>query len=267
MKKIGFYCLLFIFLIDLQAQIKVRTKPVEYNHGETVLKGILAYDPLLKSIRPGVLLIHDQWGINEFITEQVEELAKLGYIAFAADMYGDGLVEKENKKAAKLAKPFYKDRILMRERATAALQILLQNNKVDKARIAAIGYGFGGTTVLELARSGANLRGVVSFYGKLDTPNPDDAYNIKASVLVMHGAADENISDEDMEDFQKEMESAGIDWQIYIYGNAVHSFSDSKAGDDKSSGYAYNYWADKRSWEALKSPGHLPASRPAPYPW
>ena len=133
------------------------------------------------------------------------------------------------------------------------LEVLMQNNKLDKSRIAAIGYGFGGTTVLELARSGADLRGVVSFYGKLDTPNPDDAYNIKGSVLIMHGAEDEKVSDDELEDFKKEMEQASVDWQIYIYGNAVSSFSDSKAGDDKSSGFAYNYWADKRSWESLKS--------------
>ena len=134
MKRIGLYCLLIIFFINLQAQIKVRTKPVEYAQGEIQLKGILAFDPLLKSIRPGVLLVHDQWGINEFITERLEELAKLGYIAFAIDMYGNGLVEKDNKKAGKLTKPFYEDRVLMRERAMAEPRTVTVAPNVEAAR-------------------------------------------------------------------------------------------------------------------------------------
>jgi dienelactone hydrolase len=253
MKIIGFYIILSIFLFALHAQIKVNTQPVEYKQGDIELKGMLAYDPLLKSIRPGILVIHDRWGINPFIVERIEELAKLGYIAFAVDMFGNGLVETDIKKAKKLTKPFYEDRLLMRERAARGLEVLLQNSKIDRSRIAAIGYGFGGTAVLELARGGVEIRGVVSFYGKLDTPNPDDAFNIKNSVLIIHGADDPNISAEEMADFQKEMKQANIDWTMYIYGNAVSSFSDVKAGDDKSTGIAYNYWADKRSWEALKS--------------
>jgi dienelactone hydrolase len=253
MKKIGLYLLLVVFLNTLQSQIKVKTKPVEYKHGDTVLKGMLSYDPLLKSIRPGVLVIHDQWGLNPFIIERIEELAKLGYIAFAADMFGNGLVESDKKKVKKLTEPFYEDRVLMRERVSAALEILMQSNKLDKMKVAAIGYGFGGTAVLELARGGVELRGFVSFYGKLDTPNPDDALNIKGSVLIIYGADDANITPESIDNFQKEMKRANVDWQIYIYGNAVSAFSDTKTGDDKSTGIAYNYWADKRSWEALKS--------------
>jgi dienelactone hydrolase len=253
MKKIGLYIVVFIYTFTLQAQVKVTTRSVEYKHGDVVLKGMLSYDPLLKSIRPGILVIPDQWGLSPFIIERAEEFAKLGYIVFAADMYGDSLVVKDKKKAKKLTEPFYEDRLLMRQRAAAALEILMQSNKMDKTKVAAVGYGFGGTVVLEMARGGTEVRGVISLYGRLDTPNPANVLNIKSSILVMQGADDLNINQESLENFQEEMKQAGADWQVYIYGNAVSSFSDTKAGDDKSTGIAYNYWADKRSWEALKS--------------
>jgi len=147
---------------------------------------------------------------------------------------------------------FTKDRKKMRERANAGLEILRKNDLAEPKRIAAIGYCFGGTTVLELARGGANLAGVVSFHGGLDTPIPGDAKDIKGSVLVLHGADDPFQPREKVEVFQDEMEKAGVDWQMNIYGGAQHGFTNPEAGSFGIKGVAYNEKADKRSWEAMK---------------
>ena len=140
----------------------------------------------------------------------------------------------------------------MRERADAGLKVLRAEANADPSRIAAIGYCFGGTTVLELARSGADLRGVVSFHGGLDTPNPEDAKNIKGKVLILHGADDPFAPKEQVLALEDEMRKAGVDYQVHLYGGAVHAFTVPEAGNDPSQGAAYNASADKRSWEAMK---------------
>ena len=140
----------------------------------------------------------------------------------------------------------------MRSRAQAGLDVLISQPLVDAKRVAAIGYCFGGGTVLELARSGVDIAGVVSFHGNLDTPRPEDAKNIKAKVLVLHGADDPFVPEKDVSAFQEEMRQAKVDWQMVIYGGAVHSFSNPNSGDDPSTGAAYDARADKRSWEAMR---------------
>lgn len=140
----------------------------------------------------------------------------------------------------------------MRRRAQAALQVLAENKSVDRKKIAAIGYCFGGGTVLELARSGADLAGVVSFHGNLDTPNLVDAKNIKGKILVQHGGSDPYVPAEQLATFEKEMTDAGVNWQVIIYGGAVHSFTNPDSGTDPTKGAAYNEQADKRSWLAMK---------------
>jgi dienelactone hydrolase len=147
---------------------------------------------------------------------------------------------------------YFKDRSLMRARAKAGIQVLKNHELTDSNRIAAMGYCFGGTTVLELARSGADIAGVISFHGALATPNPEDAKNIKAKVLVFHGAEDPFVSQEAVLAFQNEMRKASADWQMVIFGGAVHSFTVQEAGNDPSKGIAYNEKADKRSWEIMK---------------
>ena len=144
------------------------------------------------------------------------------------------------------------DRPLMRERINAALATLNKNPLVDSARVAAIGYCFGGTTVLELARSGADIAGVVSFHGGLDAPDPMDGKNIKGKVLVCHGADDRASSPQDITAFENEMRQGGVDWQLIKYGGAVHAFTQPMAGNDNSKGAAYNEKADLRSWAAMK---------------
>jgi dienelactone hydrolase len=231
----------------------MHTETVEYKQGTTVCEGYLAYDDAVQGRRPAVLVIHQWTGLNDYVRSRCQQLAKLGYIAFGADIYGKGVRPQTPDEAGKEAGKYRGDRALLRTRANAALRALRGNPLTDTARIAAIGYCFGGGTVLELARSGANLAGVVSFHGFLNTPNPADAKNIKCRVLVCHGGDDPYESAEEVAAFQDEMRKASVDWQFDIYGGAVHAFTDPSAGGDPSKGAAYNERADKRSWEAMKT--------------
>lgn len=239
-------------LLSATAQAALRTQVVEYKHGNTVLEGYLAYDDALPGKRPGVMIVHEWTGLGSYVKGRAEQLAKLGYVAFAVDMYGKGIRPNNPKDAAAQAGIYRKDRQLMRDRATAGLKVLQAFPRTDVSRIAAIGYCFGGGTVLELARSGANIAGVVSFHGNLDTPNPADAKNIKARVLVLHGADDPYVPPEQVAGFEKEMRDAKVDWQLISYGNTVHSFSNPGAGKDASKGAAYNEVADRRSFAAMQ---------------
>lgn len=233
-------------------QAKIVTKAVEYQHGDVTLEGYLAYDDEIKGVRPGVLVVHEWTGLNDYTKMRTEELAKLGYVAFALDMYGKGVRPGNREEAAAQAGIYRADRALMRARAAAGLEVLAQNPMVDRNKIAAIGYCFGGGTVLELARSGADIAGMVSFHGNLDTPNPEDAKDIKARILVLHGASDPHVQQEQVQAFQAEMQNAGVDWYLVQYGHAVHSFTNPDAGDDASRGAAYNAKADRRSWRAMQ---------------
>ncbi len=232
---------------------EVLTRTVEYRQGETVLEGYLAYDAAGPAKRPGVLVVHEWTGINPYTRKRVEQLAALGYVAFAADIYGKGVRPATPKEAAATAGRYKGDRALLRERARAGLDELARQPNVDPARIAAIGYCFGGTAVLELARSGAAIQGVVSFHGGLDTPTPGDAKNVRAKVLVLHGADDPNVPPPQVAAFEDEMRAAKVDWQLVKYSGAVHSFTNPGAGSDNSKGAAYNETADRRSWIAMKA--------------
>ena len=228
------------------------TQTVSYRQGGEELKGYLAYDQAIAGPRPAILVVHEWWGLNDYIKRRVNQLADLGYIAFAADIYGNGFVTKDPQEAGKFAGRFRGDRQLLRDRAIAGLQVLMEQPLADKKRVAAIGYCFGGTTVLELARSGAPILGIVSFHGGLDTPNTDDAKSIKGKVLALHGADDTFVPPPQVSAFQEEMRKANVDWQMVFYGGAVHSFTNPDSGSDPSRGMAYNERADKRSWEHMK---------------
>ena len=237
----------------LNARAEVVSEVVEYKQGDMVLEGYMAYDNAISGKRPGVLVVHEWKGVGPYVKRRAEQLAKLGYIAFAADIYGKGVRLQTNDEAAKVAAIYKNDRKLMRARAAAGLEVLKNHKLTDTKRMAAIGYCFGGTTVLELARSGAEIAGVVSFHGGLDTPAPEDAIQIKATVLALHGGDDPFVPVEHVIAFQDEMRKGGVDWQMQIYGGAVHSFTVPDAGNDPSKGAAYNEQADKRSWEAMKT--------------
>ncbi len=244
--------LLIVFVLVVNVQAEVRTEVVEYKQGDAVLEGYLAYDDAIKGKRPGVLIVHEWMGVNPYVKKRAEQLAKLGYIAFAADIYGKGIRPKTRDEAAAESKKYKTDRQLMRARVNAGLDVLKNHKLADTKRTAAIGYCFGGTTVLELARSGADVSGIVSFHGGLDTPNINDAKNIKGKVLVLHGGDDSFVPAEQVAAFQDEMRKAGVDWQMVVYGGAVHSFTNPDSGSDPSKGAAYNEKADKRSWEEMK---------------
>jgi dienelactone hydrolase len=230
----------------------VRTEVIEYRHGDVVLEGFLACDGGAAGKRPGVLICHEWTGHNPYVRKRAEQLAGLGYAAFALDMYGKGVLAKSRQEAVAKSSVFKKDRALMRSRAGAGLDVLRKHPRVDAKRLAAMGYCFGGTCVLELARGGADVAGVVSFHGDLTTPTPLDAKNIKGSVLALHGADDPFVPPKDVAAFEKEMRDAGVDWQLVKYGGAVHSFTNPGAGSDVKSGAAYNAKADARSWQAMR---------------
>lgn len=230
----------------------VRTEMVEYKLGDTALEGYLAYDDSTKIRRPGVLLIHEWMGLGPYEKRRADQLAAMGYVAFAADIYGKGVRPRNADEAKQTSATYKNNRALLRARVQAALDTLKKQPFADPARIAAIGYCFGGTTALELARSGADVRGVVSFHGGLDSPNPTDGRNIKAKVLVLHGADDPLVPQDQILAFQDEMRKGGVDWQMIYYGGAVHRFTAREAGDNPSTGLAYNEKADRRSWEDMK---------------
>ena len=244
--------LLTLLCVAVTAEAAVKTRIVEYKQGDTLLEGYLAWDDAKSIKRPGVLVVHEWTGINNHIRQRTEMLATLGYVAFAADIYGKGIRPTAPSDAATTAGIYKNDRALMRARARAGLEELKKQKFVDPQRLAAIGFCFGGTSVLELARDGANLNGGVSFHGGLSTPTPQDAQNIKGKVLALHGADDPFVKADEVAAFQDEMRKAGVDWQFVSYGNAVHSFTNIAAGNDNSKGAAYNEKADKRSWQAMK---------------
>jgi dienelactone hydrolase len=246
-------CSVLLFSIGLgTAGAEVRARDVEYREGDTVLLGYLAYDDALAGKRPGVLVVHEWTGLGPYVKMRCEELARLGYVAFGADIYGKGVRPATHEEAAKVSGMYFKDRALMRARVKAGLDELRKNPLTDSARIAAIGYCFGGAAVLELARSGADIAGVVTSHGALANPNPDDAKNIKAKVLVNHGADDPFVDMGQVNAFMDEMKKTKVDWRVIIYSGAVHSFTVPDAGNDPSKGMAYNERADKRSWQAMR---------------
>ncbi|MCA9726302.1 MAG: dienelactone hydrolase family protein [Candidatus Eisenbacteria bacterium] len=235
-----------------------------YADGDTPLEGYVAYDDAISGARPGVLVIHQWMGLTDYEKMRCRMLAELGYVAFAADVYGKGVRPTTMEGASAEAGKYYGDRALLRHRVGVALEWLAGKHDpagkdggafahVDHQKVAAIGYCFGGGAALELARSGADLAGVVSFHGSLDTPDPADAKNIRCPLLVLHGADDPYVPTDKVEGFIKEMRDAQVDYQVVLYSGAVHSFTLQNAGDDPSKGAAYNAKADARSWIAMKA--------------
>jgi len=255
MEKVTIF-LAMILMMTSVVSAEVVLKEVEYDHDGQALVGYLAYDPAIidgMGPRPGVMIIHDWDGIDEYEKGRAKQLAELGYVAFACDIYGKGNDAGEPGKAGEWAGKFRNnDRTLFRARANRGLEFLKEQPQSDDEKIAAIGYCFGGTGVLELARSGAELEGVVSFHGGLGTPNPEDGKNIKTPVLVCHGDDDPHVPESEVDAFLKEMKDGDVDYQFVAYADAVHSFTKVKAGNDPSKGSAYNEKADKRSWEHMQ---------------
>ena len=241
--------ILLALLIQVPAaDAAVVTRTVDYKAGDVELKGCLVYDDALQGPRPGMAVFPEWWGLNDNIKGRATDLAKMGYVAFAADMYGGGKTTTDASEAGKLSGEVY-GKPAMRQRVIAALDQLKATPGVDPTRLGAMGFCFGGACALELAYTGADLRGVVTFHGSLPVPQPAD--QIKAAILVFHGAADTFETPEQITAFQKAMEQKGVDWQMFYFGHAVHAFTNPDADKFKIPGVAYDEKAARRSWAAM----------------
>lgn len=234
------------------AQAAIQTQVVDYKEGNTDLEGFVAYDDTILTPRPVVLIVHQWTGLSDYEKMRAQMIAQLGYVAFAIDVYGKGIRPVDPVERARLS-DFYKsgNRALFRAREMAALEYVKTNPLMDASKVIVIGYCFGGTGALELARAGAPILGAVSFHGALSNPNPQDVPKMTMPIMVHHGAIDPLVPHDEVAAFKTEMDAAHIDYAFTAYGNAVHSFTDKNAGNDPSKGFAYNEKADMRSWESL----------------
>lgn len=249
--------LLFALLVAVAApslaQAAIKTEIVTYKVGDQSFKGYLAYDDATKDKRPGVLVVHEWWGLNDYARKRVEQLAGLGYVAFAADLYGDGKTVDHPKDAAAMAGVVRKNQKEWRARALAGLKVLQDQPLVDTQRVAAIGYCLGGSTALQLAYAGADIAVAVSFHGGLAAPPADEAKAIKAKILICHGAADSFIKETTIQEVRDAYEKAKVDYQMIYFGNALHSFTVPDADGGKQPGLKYDAAADRRSWAAMRA--------------
>lgn len=239
-------------LLSLPLMAAIIEKPVDYKAGSLDCEGWAAFDDSNSAKRPSVLIVHQWTGVSDNEKMRAKMLAELGYNVLVADVYGKGIRPQPPASGAEAGK-YKKNRALLRERLTAALDVLLKDSRTDASRVACIGYCFGGTAAIELGRSGAPIKGVVSFHGGLDSPTPADGKNIKGKVLALHGADDPFVPAADIAAFEKEMKDAGVAYQLVSYPGAVHAFTQKGAGNDNSKGAAYNEAADKASWEEMKT--------------
>jgi len=227
-------------------------QPLTYADGETKLAGYVARPSAVQGKVPGVVVIHQWMGVTDHERQVSDDLAKLGYVALAADIYGEGVRPKDTAEAGKLAGAFKGDRALFRRRIAAAVAALKAQPGVDGSRVAVIGYCFGGTGALEAARGGLPVKGVVSFHGGLEVPAGAATAPITAKVLVCHGADDPYVPAKDVAAFQDEMRQAKADHVFVAYAGAVHAFTQKGAGNDPSKGAAYQEAAHRRSWQHMK---------------
>ena len=246
------FSLLWLALVATSARAEVKTKEIEYKQGDTPLKGFLAYDDAVKGKRPGVLVIHEWWGMNDHARNQATRLAKAGYVAFALDMYGKGKIATHPKDAQAFMEEATKDPGVLAARFNTALDLLKQQPQVDPKRIAVIGYCFGGGVALDMARAGADLDAVATLHGALKPSGaPAEPGRVKAPILVQTGAADPMVPKEQVEAFRKEMKEAGAKVEIITYPNARHSFTNPDAAKAGMEGLRYDANADRKSWAAL----------------
>jgi dienelactone hydrolase len=231
---------------------KVQVTTIPYSHGDVALEGVLAWDDAIEGKRPGILVVHEWWGLDDYERTRAEQLATLGYVALAVDMYGKGKVTAHADEAKKWMQQTTANVEMWQARALAGLQVLQANPKVDPARMAAIGYCFGGATVMQMVYGGAPVKGVVSFHGSL--PLPPSSLTIKhpAKILIAHGADDMFLTQDHITQFTMALDGAGFDWQMIIYGGAKHSFTNPSANQYGMKGVQYQEQADRRSWEHMK---------------
>ena len=253
MQRVMWFVLLFSFAVSVQA--KVVTKEVTYTAEGLNLKGYLAYDDASKEKRPGVLVVHEWWGQNEYIRKRAHMLAELGYVALALDMYGEGKQAAHPEDASKFSGAVMKNLDVAEQRFMAGLTLLQQQPLTDKQQVAAIGYCFGGGVVLAMARRGVDLDGVASFHGSLGAGAPVAPGKVKAKVLVLNGADDPFVKPEQITAFKEEMSAAGVDYEFVNYPGAKHSFTNPSATENGKKfqlPLEYNANVDKESWQKLQ---------------
>jgi dienelactone hydrolase len=229
----------------------VQTKKISYKVGDLQCQGFLAWDDAVKGPRPGVLVLHEWWGLNDYTRGRAEQLAKLGYVAFAADMYGAGKVTEHPKEAGEMASKVRANVEDWRKRAETGLDVLKEQPQCDKTKLAAIGYCFGGSTALQLAYTGADLKAVVTFHAALPAPKPEEAKSIKPTLLICHGADDKFIPDEAIKAFRDALDKADVKYEFVSYPGAVHSFTVPSADKHNIAGMKYNKAADEDSWKRM----------------
>ena len=244
--------LAMFYKVPDKTPVRIISANVEYKCNGVPMEGYIAYNDMVLGKRPAVIIVHEWDGLGGYVKRRTEEIARLGYVAFCADIYGKGIRPGSREESAKLAGTYRANPELMRQRIAAALDEIRQNELVDKTNIAVLGYCFGGGVALELARSNANIKGAISFHGNLNNLEPALTRTVKTKILILHGADDKSVTPEAIAAFQNEMRSGLVDWQMIVYGNAVHGFTNSAHGFNPATGAAYNEKADKRSWEAMK---------------
>lgn len=242
--------LLFSFTAQGPALGALKTEEVLYKQGKTVLRGHLAYDDAVEGKRPGILVVHEWWGLNDHAKSKAEALAREGYIALALDMYGDGRVTEHPKEAGEWSGYIRQSFSIGKERFMAAYDLLRSHRLTDPKRMAAIGYCFGGFVVLSMALDGIDLRAVVSFHGSLPLERVEPG-TIKASILVCHGGNDPLVKSEQILEFKENLKYAQADWQFVTYGGAKHSFTNPQADSHGMEALGYNKTADQRSWRDM----------------
>lgn len=230
----------------------IKTQRVPYQSDDVTFEGYIAWDDEIEGPRPAVIVAHAWYGRDDFARKKAEELAKLGYIGFAADVYGRGIVASSNDEATELMTPLANDRSHLRKRIFAAYYTAKNHELVDENKIGAIGYCFGGLTALELMRCGANLKGTVCFHAVLKNHGDLDQHKHNGKILFLHGHEDPMVSQTDIDAVQKELTEAKVDWQFHSFGHTSHAFTNPEA-HDKELGLIYNETAAKRSWLMMQN--------------
>jgi len=253
--KLDPYRIVFGVILTLTlgtTQAAVQTRAVTYDDHGTKLTGHLYWDDAKTGKRPGIVVYHEWWGLNDYAKKRARMLAELGYVAFAADMYGDDKVTTSPDQARQWMQQVTVDVDLWRERANLGLAQLEASDLVDTQKLAAIGYCFGGGTVLQMAYGGADLRGVVSFHGSLPAAPEEAKSKIKPKILALHGQADAMIPPEVVQNFEAKATAAEANWELVSYGGVRHGFTNPDAGKAGIANLKYDAQADARSWARMK---------------
>jgi len=232
--------------------LSIQTRTIDYEDGDTILEGLLAWDDARDKPAPGVMVCHAWAGRSAFEDEKAIELAKLGYTGFALNLYGKGVLGSGPDENAALMTPFLDDRPMLQKRLQLSLEAMQNQPEVDEAKIAVIGFCFGGLCALDIARTGAAIAGVISFHGLFGAPGNTSGNKVKAKILALHGWDDPMATPDTVVALGEELSAMGADWQLHGYGNTMHAFTNPEA-NDPAMGTVYNGTADRRSWKAMRN--------------